>query len=258
MDILPEMFESLTICIPVRIDCEERRDNLLTVIDYLSALQCRIIVLEADSQPQTSDLCKTAGIGHYFVKDTNRVFHRTHYINKLLQMVKTEVAAIWDTDVLVEYGQILTALQIIQRGATISYPYDGKFIMLSEQLSKQVRRKVDLDYLKSLKMKPLLGRKLFGGVYLVHRQRYLQCGGENERFTGWGPEDAERWHRVVILGEKICHIPSGELYHLYHKRGNNSSFQSKEDARRLREEFIRVCCMSRNELKSYITNEEHS
>ena len=24
----------------------------------------------------------------------------------------------------------------------------------------------------------------------MHRQRYFQCGGENERFIGWSPEDA--------------------------------------------------------------------
>lgn len=167
-------------------------------------------------------------------------------------MAQTETVAIWDTDVLVDYCQIFEALQEIRLGATIAYPYDGRFIMLSEELSTQTRGRLDFDYLRNLRMRSFLGRKLCGGAYLVHKQRYLQCGGENECFTGWGPEDAERLHRVTILGHKACHISSGGLFHLYHPRGSNSDYQSKEDARRMREEFIKVCCMSPDELKSYI------
>lgn len=244
--------ESLTIGIPVRIDSEERKANLQTVIRYLTALQCHIIVLEADVQPQINDICNMDMVEYQFVKDTNNVFHRTHYINKLLQCAQTEVVAIWDTDILVKYSQIFEALQMVLNGATISYPYDGRFVMLSEQLSAQTRKKTDLEYLYGLKMQSFLGRKLCGGAYLVHKQRYLQCGGENEHFTGWGPEDAERMHRVAILGHKVHHIPHGELFHLYHPRRANSDYQSKDDARYLREEFIKVCCMQPDELKSYI------
>ena len=121
------------------------------------------------------------------------------------------------------------------------------------QLSTQTRYKIDFDYLRNLKMNSVLGRKLCGGAYLVHKQRYLQCGGENEHFTGWGPEDTERLHRVTILGHSVCHIPLGELFHLYHPRGSNSFYLSKENAKYMREEFIRICCMSLDELKSYIS-----
>jgi len=166
-------------------------------------------------------------------------------------MAQTEFVAIWDTDVLVNDDQILEALQLVQQGATISFPYDGRVIMLSEYLSTQMRHNLDYEYLRHLRLPPFLGRKSCGGAYIVHKQRYLQCGGENERFTGWGPEDAERMHRVIILGHRVCHIPLGELYHLYHPR-SNSNYQSADDAKFLREEFVKVCCMSPSELNSYI------
>lgn len=247
------MYDCLTIGIPVRIDSDERKANLSAVLRYLSVLQCRIIVLEADAQPCADEVCRVNNAGHVFVEDRNEVFHRTHYINQLLQMAQTEIVAIWDTDVLVDYKQILEALRMIQSGATMSCPYDGRAVMLSEQFSERVRHNVDFEYLKNLRMKSFLGRKLCGGAYIVHKQRYLLCGGENERFTGWGPEDAERLHRVIILGHKACHISDGELFHLYHPRGKNSNYQSKEDARRMREEFINICSMSPDELKSYIS-----
>ncbi len=248
----PIISECLTIGIPVRIDSEERKANLQVVIKYLALLQCRIMVLEADEQPLAADLCRKNSVDYRFIKDTNAVFHRTHYINLLLQMAQTEVVGIWDADVLVDYPQIFEALLMIRNGATISYPYDGRFIKLSEEISVQIRQNWDFGYLRSFRMKSFLGRQLCGGAYLVHKQRYLQCGGENEHFTGWGPEDAERQHRVTILGFKACHISYGELFHLYHPTGTNSNSLSKEETRRQREELIKICCMSPVELKSYI------
>ncbi len=253
MNTHPRIGKCLTFGIPVRIDSKERKENLLAVIGYLAAIQCHIIVLEADALPHVSETGCMNNVEYRFIEDTNTIFHRTHYINDILHMAQTEIVAIWDTDVLVDYSQIFEALLLIQQGATISYPYDGRFVMLSEQLSEQTRRKLDFEYLRNLRMKSFLGRKLCGGAYIVHKQRYLLCGGENERFTGWGPEDAERLHRVIILGHKACHISDGELFHLYHPRGKNSNYQSKEDARRMREEFINICSMSPDELKSYIS-----
>ena len=181
--------QNLTVGIPIRVDSEERRANVSTIINYLNELRCHIIVLDAHEKMKKQSLA--GDIDYLFVKDTDQVFHRTRYINQILKMAQTEMVAIWDTDVLVDYRQILEALQLIRNGATISYPYDGRFVMLSKQLSTQTRNRIDFDYLKSLKLKSFLGRKLCGGSYIVHRQRYLLCGGENEKFTGWGPEDAE-------------------------------------------------------------------
>lgn len=249
----PEIRECLTIGIPVRIDSEERMTNLCTVVSYLAKLSCRIIVLEADVQRHIQDIMKCSGVVDYrFVEDANPVFHRTHYINMLLHMSFTELTAIWDADVLVDYHQVSEASSMIYGGATIVYPYDGRFIMLPEHISRKVHRMPDIAYLRNLGMKSFLGRKLCGGAYIVHTQRYLQCGGENERFTGWGPEDAERMHRVAILGHRVGYISEGELFHLYHPRGSNSTYQSAEDARMLREEFLRICCMSPEELKIYV------
>lgn len=95
--------ESLTIGIPVRIDSKERKANLSAVVKHLSALQCRIIVLEADAHTNTDNIGSIDNVDYVYVEDTNTVFHRTRYINQLLLMSQTEIVAIWDTDVLVDY-----------------------------------------------------------------------------------------------------------------------------------------------------------
>ena len=124
--------------------------------------------------------------------------------------------------------------------------------MLSEQMSVHTRKKPDLEYLRCMRLNSFLGRRLCGGAYLVHRQRYFQCGGENERFTSWGPEDAERMHRVRILGHKVAWTQSGQLYHLYHPRGASSCYQSKANADRLRRELVKICSMDKETLISYL------
>ena len=111
---------------------------------------------------------------------------------------------------------------------------------------------MDIEYLRHQKLDLLIGRKSCGGIHVVHRERYLQCGGENERFTGWGPEDAERLRRVRILGHKVSWCSQSPLYHLYHPRKANSSYQSEQDAIMLRLEFVKICSMIKEELQSYI------
>ena len=55
---------------------------------------------------------------------------------------------------------------------------------------------------------------------------YVQAGGENEHFYGWGPEDLERVKRMEILGYSVTRI-KGDLYHLYHLEGKILVMQVK-------------------------------
>ena len=249
---LQDLKSQLTFVFPVRIDCEERRENLRVVLRQLDGLGCRMLVLEADAVPALGDEAWPDGVEYTFVEDASTVFHRTRYINELLRMAGTEVVGVWDTDVLVGYAQIGEAVQRILEGCTIAYPYNGKFAKLSEPMSVHTRKNLDLEYLRHMKLDYYFGRRFFGGAYLVHRQRYFQCGGENERFTSWGPEDSERMHRVRILGHKVAWTRSGQLYHLYHPRGVNSGYRSEADADRLRRELVKICCMDKETLENYL------
>lgn len=242
----------LTVVIPVRIDCEERKANLRTVLSLLSVLDCRILVLEADSKAKLQNENWILGVEYLFIKDDSPVFYRTRYINMLLHMANTDIVSIWDTDVLISLEQLFEAISMIEQGCTIAYPYNGDFVMLTNMESDMARQRFDVEYLKSKKMQSIFGRKSCGGIFLVHRRRYLNCGGENEHFTGWGPEDAERLRRVRILGHKVCWTIDGQAYHLYHPRGSNSNYFSNDEAIKLRTEFCRICSMDREELRRYI------
>lgn len=245
--------DKLTIVIPFRMDCMEREANLMTILRHVSTIGCRTIVLEADYIQNLKNL-SWQNVEYIFMKDKNQKFHRTAYINLLMDKSDTDVVAVWDTDVLIDLPSVMEAIHHIYDGSTIVYPYNGEFVMLSEQLSIQIRRKPDMNYLNNARMVPVFRRPFCGGVFLAHKQRYFECGGENENFTGWGPEDAERLRRVRILGHDVKWIVNRQAYHLWHPRGNNSFFFTKDDEIRLKLELAKVSSMDKKELQTYISD----
>lgn len=250
MDITKE----LTVVIPVRIDCLERRENLNTVLySLIETTNAFIIILEADDEQRYLCSEENDRVRYHFVKDQNPIFHRTFYINRLLEMAETNVIGIWDTDVILSKEQIQKGVREIMNGITLCYPYDGRFIFLNAEKSNEVRKNVFTfldDKNREINL-PLLGRPSVGGAFIVNKHLYVQAGGENENFYGWGPEDAERFKRMEILGEPISRLP-GSLFHLYHPRGINSLPDSSLREKQNLQEFLRICRMDKINLEKEV------
>ena len=251
-----DITRNLTIVIPVRIDCAERKENLDTVIhSLLKTTNAYIIILEADVKREyfNKQIETTSRVEYHFVEDFNPIFHRTLYLNKLMAMAKTGIVGIWDTDVLISSNQILECVREIQSGVTLCYPYDGRFIFLDPTASKNAKADVFsfLNDKSNENLSSIMGRPLVGGAFIVNKMRYLKAGGENENFYGWGPEDAERFKRVEILEEPISRV-KGALFHLHHPRFQNSmpdsSIREKENIR----ELIHICKMDKRALEDEI------
>lgn len=251
-----DITRNLTIVIPVRIDCDERKENLDTVIhSLLKTTNAYIIILEADVKREyfNKQIETTSRVEYHFVEDFNPIFHRTLYLNKLMAMAKTGIVGIWDTDVLISSNQILECVKEIQSGVTLCYPYDGRFIFLDPTASKNAKADVFsfLNDKSNENLSSIMGRPLVGGAFIVNKMRYLKAGGENENFYGWGPEDAERFKRVEILEEPISRV-KGALFHLHHPRFQNSmpdsSIREKENIR----ELIHICKMDKRTLEDEI------
>ncbi len=243
-----------SIVMPVRVDSEERVENIKSVLAWTDRMNSTILLLEADKNRKLESVGQEfRNVRYIFEEDHSELFHRTMYINKLLHYANTEVVAVWDADIIVAYRQIAQAISLIKEGAcTIAYPYMGKLVMLSPELSDGFRKNPDIEYLCGMNLPASLNRPFCGGVYLVDRMKYLSVGGENERFVDWGPEDAERFRRVQILGQKVSWLPAGEVFHLYHSRdGKQQGFENPRLVA-MRKEFIKECGMSRDEMAEYV------
>ncbi len=248
--------ETLTFVIPFRYDSDMRIRNLDIVLDDLSSLGSKAIVLEADTVPHYKlPERHKHWVEYCFVEDGAALFYRTHYLNKLYRMVRTSVIGIWDTDMLVSHAQIEESLIAINRyGFKQSSPYDGRVMLIPERLSASFAEG-PIDYSTEAfhdKCFMLVGRPTFGGALLVEKKAYLACGGENEAFKGWGPEDAERVHRMAIMGHELQRA-QGCIYHLHHPRGANSMFWDTQSQITQQEEFFKICSMYPEELAQYIS-----
>ena len=247
--------KDLTFCIPVRVESEYRRRNLCVLLEFLDKyLDTNYIILEADKCARFSPPGHIPDICYDFVEDDDFIFHRTKYINRMLDMATTPYAAVWDTDAIASVVQIVASCNLLRKNEyTLVYPYSGIFYELNEQLSEFFCQNPNIHILDNpLQVKFLLnGYYAVGGAYMVHIRKYKAVGGENQHFYGWGPEDMERLARLQILGEKTERI-EGPLYHLFHTRSHNSNYASIETAINTKREFCKVCGMRAEELKEYI------
>lgn len=248
-------WDDVTFIIPVRIDFSERKRNLDVLIDYLHRISTACIrVIEADDTPKYNVKINNTQVVYEFIKDSDPVFHRTKYLNLLLKKSTTQIVGIWDTDVIVPENQINDAIeQIRTNNIVMSFPYDGRFVMVSAEDSSGFPNVCSISDMFDRIHTYLLpqGNMSVGGAFLVNRNIYIDAGGENEHFYGWGPEDAERVKRMEILGLPVYRA-NGPLFHLHHPRGTNSWFASKDLEYKNRKEMLNVCRMYDDELLEYI------
>ena len=242
----------VTFVIPVRIDSSERRENLDVVLDQLSKRKrSKIIVLEADNDSKYRVPGNCLNVTYRFVKDDNPIFYRTKYLNELLYETDTSIVGIWDTDVIVPDDQIDSSIADIRNGKSVmSFPYDGRFNFCSMEDSCVFRDNRLIEFLKEKEHLNCFIHSV-GGAFLVHKDYYLEAGGENEHFCGWGMEDMERVKRMEIVGLPVSRAV-GALYHLFHYRYENSRFNSFKQEEENRKEFLKICGMYKEPLMQYV------
>lgn len=206
--------ENVNIVIPLRVDSEERMDNLAFIISsLLSQTSVSINVLEADTIQHFHPVCERHRFRYQFVYDEDPVFYRTRYLNQLLADAEYPIVGIWDADVIIPPVQLLAGINSIRNGSAMCFPYGGEFIFLDQKQSITIRNhRSTLEEFEIIQAKM---KQSVGGAFLVNKNIYMEAGGENERFYGWGPEDVERVKRLEILELPISRI-SGPLFHLYH------------------------------------------
>ncbi len=254
--------EDVTFVIPVRIDTLERLENLQATTNYiLSHCDTNILIVESDKR-DSGFLRKLLhpSIQLFFEKDEMEIFHRTRYINAMVQITDTPYLAVWDADVIVQPIQLDIAAKSLRNAETdIIIPYTGRFFDTGISLRNEYLTAKDISVLEknNRKMKLPFGVSACGGGFLVNKQIYRAAGMENANFFGWGIEDGERVKRMEILGYKVGRVNYGPMYHLTHPRGINSVFRTEEAQKAAIKEFLRICNMSKEELQEEIATWYH-
>ncbi len=234
----------VTFVVPLRIDSPERKANIDTLIKYtFRNFSTKFIILEADSERRYFPETDQEGFRYEFIEDKDEVFHRTLWINRLLNLSDTPVVGIWDADAIAPVDQITDAVGRIRSGeAVLSFPYDGRFFSCDKLTSDLFRKHLDIEIPgKRVPVMNLMhGYHSVGGAFFVNKNEYMAIGGENENIYGWGPEDTERVKRLEIHSMPVSYS-AGNLYHLWHPMGKNSWFAGSELERNNRNELQKTC-----------------
>ncbi len=249
----------VTFIIPVRLESKDREFNFKYVMKFLcDNFKTNIIIKESDTESKVNHLLPDISINEtkvitLFEKSEDPVFHRTRFLNEMLHLVRTSVAANYDIDVFLKPETYIRARNRILQGYDLVYP----FAKGESQVQVAVpgsRKEVAMDLFSPEFHSPW--QSLCGHCQFFNVKSYREGFMENENFMSYGAEDRERMVRFEKLGYKVMWLPDEIVYHIEHSRGANSStenpfFQHNEKL------YRQLLDMSKEEMIAYYHQQEY-
>ena len=218
-----------TFIIPIRVESPDRRRNVKACIRYLlKNTESKIIIKEVDERsliPEfLSEEIKNPRVRYIFEHGVGP-FHRTRYLNDMLQLVDTPLVSNYDADVILHPESYKLAEQtILSNTADVIYPYPesdtGQIkLKLSPLVEEKFLRESTLESLDGCQH--MFWRAQAGFCFMIRTSDYISSGAEVEQFISYGPEDVERIERFAKMGLNILRIDS-PVFHMEHSRSPDS------------------------------------
>ena len=233
--------KDLTLILPVKIESLDRYFNLKTVLSYINHhFSTNVKIIETSAEGQKIDflnLFDNLNI-EYSLEEVRpeEAYHRTKYLNQMLDKVTTKVTCNYDCDVLLPTDSFLESMdKILTQSFDFVYPYpygyackELKYSQCWEKENIDISHLRIFDFIKTFDLEVFNGDprcatdiSLYGWCIFANTDSYKKAYGENENFISYGPEDKERAYRFEKLGYKVArgHRP---IYHLEHVRTKDS------------------------------------
>lgn len=167
----------LELIVPYKEDCKERRLNKEAFLRFYEKYDDITITLVEDYT------------------------ERRDVFNMVAETSDSKYIALTDVDTIIVYDQLEKALFELENGADLVYPYD---YIVNIHKNGTIRDDWPQNF-------------IFGQMVLFNRQKFLDFGGENRDFIGYGWEDMERYYRALNYGLEIRRI-EGMCMHMQHPR----------------------------------------
>jgi hypothetical protein len=252
--------KDLSVVIPVRIDNDDRLENLETSLRFLvrNFPGSEILVVEDDLVPQTARLLERfPTIRVDFERNTDR-FSRASVANRGLRNATCPIAAVWDLDVLIKASAVKSAASRIRSGKeTIVLPHNTFFVNVDGATKKRLVHSLDPSIIphvwhrkQRIDNDDLRAHPILSGIIMFDRAVILAEGGFNQEFKSYGWEDCELLRRMNKLGYYTKIIGGANIVHLNHARGVDS--RPNELTQRNRQIHQMVSSMTRRELENYV------
>lgn len=237
--------------IPIRVDHENRLENLELLVDYLNHhFDTNITVMESSERSILQNTSLSKKVNYIWEFDDKEYFHRTRILNLMAKNSKHPIIVNQDTDVLLNIQNYFSATEAIRRNEfDVIYPYDGRFMEVLRNFIPKIKENMDVSWIKETDCN-LLHPSSVGGIIFENREKFLKVGMENEKCISYGFEDNERFSRFLKLGLRVVRLP-GFLIHLFHWRGKNSEPTNDFFNQNMRE-YNKIAIMNKTDLENYI------
>jgi predicted glycosyltransferase involved in capsule biosynthesis len=222
--------KNCTLIIPIKIEHKDRYRNAETVLGFLNSnFKTNVFIYEASSSGETRldflESLENLNIKHWCIQEEDS-FHRTKYLNIMLNEVDTPVVVNYDIDVLLDPQNFLNCQNDILEGVSqVIYPYElgnGQIMVLESFDYEGFKNSgYDISFINSSSERREHTSEC-GHCIFFNTHTYRLFGGENEDFISYGPEDKERMVRFQKLTNSVNWKSEQKVYHLEHYRGNDS------------------------------------
>lgn len=134
-------------------------------------------------------------VGHHY-SERHNVFNGVAKSDRYHDLI-----ALADVDAIVPIEQMNQAIFELENGADMVYPYDKVMNVRQDGTEEDTWPQ----------------RFVHGLMVCFNKQKFLDFGGENTEFKGYGWEDLERYYRALHYGLNVERI-KGTCYHNMHPR----------------------------------------
>lgn len=151
-------------------------------------------------------------------------WNKPRLVNAAVADAKTDAVLVLDADICLPWPELRNWLETKFRQGAILQPF-SVVVRLPQFATNEAYQ--DRTFRVSAKWPTV--SVLCGGAFVCHRTDYLQIGGMDERYTGWGGEDVDLGHRAKRL--LWVETLRGKAWHLYHPRPPELTTDSASAAR---------------------------
>lgn len=170
------------------------------------------------------------------VGDNEGDFNRSAARNAGVKKSTSEVSVVIDADNYISHNQIYEAIKIASRRSDLMVKPFGWFGYLTEDSTENFYNLYNVGSFSNFNPEFIQPPELdfTGGAYVMRRSLWLDLGGMDEGFIGWGAED-DAWHlHCKNNGIKVRYV-EGFDYHLYHPAFRQTS---EYNYNKLMEEYV--------------------
>jgi predicted glycosyltransferase involved in capsule biosynthesis len=222
----PATFADVAIAITFRASDEHRRENLLRVLrHYRDLTDIEIILVEQDSSP-----CNLGNLSsptqRVFVQNPGP-FNKSWGLNVAARQSSRAILVLMDADLLLEPAALTQAVKLTRTRAFATNPFDSlQDLTLAETQSIRQRPVMDFSGASGSSQRRENEQLNFcGGAFVIQREFYLQLGGFDERFLGWGGEDDHMALKLQRSGKPIGKVQNSTAVHLWHPQTRATTFE---------------------------------